>query len=750
MLTNFFPISLPFEKFQVRRVNHQDGLLDELRRENNSTHSFFRDGDYIYISPDTDRPLEIGKTVELDVEANERVVSSLIKHIFFRAFRKSYPHIVPLEFYPFTFLSTLDRDDLAKASLPDDLKGQLGFRKAIEVYFRRIQIQGKQTFGATISVYHKWIFSKNCASLLGEGFELLNREVVHSHPLPGLTGVLAPDESLIGVLVDVNHSIGHVETNDGLTKWKMDELFLHKSASNIKEYLAFKIGAPRAEAIFEQIHRTDVDRFNAKGFFEDISSISKTFSKLDLRNTDNFCFELSHSSLLPDNAFRIEEPTFIFDHSGTKTNRLSDLGLNSFGPFDSLNFDIKRPKVMVICHKKNRGGYSTFLAKLQHGIGQSKYFKKGLVAKYLLHGIDFVIEDIDDYSVESYKTCIDKVLRSNTGARFDLAIVETKQEFKALNPVDNPYYQAKAQLLSLQIPVQFLISEKVRQADAVLDSLLNSVALQVYAKMGGTPWVIPANQNIDREIIIGLASSWLRKNRFAKAEQSRVVGITTFFSADGKYDFGRKCRDVPYGEYFDELLQSLRTSIEELSRRDGWRDGDTVRIVVHIFKPIKNVEADVVVKLVGEFAAYRIRFCFVTISERHPFLLFDPNQKGIDRYGNTKGEFLPTRGQSLILDSHSCLLQMKGPKDVKTPRQGLSKPLLVRIHPSSTFTDLNYVCQQIYTLTYLSWRSFLPSKTPVTVLYSSLIADQLQNLREVQGWNPEVVNTELKHKKWFL
>lgn len=750
MLTNFFPIKLPFDSFQVRRTAYTKETLEDLRMKYNITHSFFRDGDFIYISPDTDHPLEIGDTIQLSVAENEKVIGSLIRHIFFRAFKKAFHNIVPLTFDPFRFLSTREKDDLVRRFLPEHLKGNLRFQKIIEVEFRRIEIKGRLTHGAVVSESYKWVFTKNCKELHNEKFDLLGKEVIHVQTLPGMEGILAPDESLVGVMTSITSEIGTVITNEGPIDFRLDELSLHRSAGNMNEYLATHVGQEKAKTIFNQIYREDVERFNGRVFYDDILAIVKTFSRLDLRNTDNFCYEISNSSDLPNNSFQIEEPIYIFDHSGTKTHRYADPGLNSFGPFDSINFEIKRPKILVLCHKMNRGGFSSFVAKLQHGLGNSKYFKKGMVAKYSLHGIDFVIDDIEDYSVEAYRAAIERVLRANSGNRFDLAIVETCEGFKNLKPSDNPYYQAKAQLLSHQIPVQFALKEKIRRADSSLDSILNSVALQIYAKMGGTPWVIPANQNIDREIIIGLASSWLRKNRFARADQSRIVGITTFFAADGKYDFGRKCRDVPYEDYFQELLLSLKSSIEELSRRDGWRDGDTVRIIVHIFKPIKNIEAEVISKLMEEFTQYRIRFCFVTISEHHSFMIFDSNQDGVEFYGRKKGEYLAARGQNVILDSHSCLLNMKGPRDVKTPKQGLPSPLLIRIHKSSTFTDLNYICQQIYTLTNMSWRSFLPFQTPVTVLYSSLIAEQLQNLREIQGWNPEVVNTELKHKKWFL
>jgi hypothetical protein len=50
MILNTFRADLDFETFQIQRVKYEDGLLDKYREQFNSTHSFFRNGDFIYIS----------------------------------------------------------------------------------------------------------------------------------------------------------------------------------------------------------------------------------------------------------------------------------------------------------------------------------------------------------------------------------------------------------------------------------------------------------------------------------------------------------------------------------------------------------------------------------------------------------------------------------------------------------------------------------------------------------------------------
>ena len=351
-------------------------------------------------------------------------------------------------------------------------------------------------------------------------------------------------------------------------------------------------------------------------------------------------------------------------------------------------------------------------------------------------------------------------IRSDDEIKPHLAIIEIPAEFKRYDDRSNPYYIIKAKLLSLEIPVQYVTSEIIKNHN---EYILNSLALQIYAKLGGTPWVLPSQRSVDREIIIGIGHSWLRKNQYVGADKNRVVGITTFLSSDGQYLLADKVKDVSFENYFDELLKSLKYSIQRLSSEQGWAEGDTVRLIFHIFKPIKNTEFDVVSQLVKEISQYKIKFAFVTISQSHPNMLFDANQPGVQKYGSssTIGAFIPNRASNIILDDETCIVQMLGANELKTSKQGMSKPIQIKLRTPQgnydnsdlkdlLFYDLSYITQQIFSFTYLSWRSFLPGEEPATMKYSNLISRLLGKMRNVPGWDADKLNYGLKRKKWFL
>lgn len=763
MQLNYFPINIEFDKYQIFTEAYSEERLAELRNKFNATHSFFRNGDTIFISnKEADETLTIGEIEEQSTYDNSNITASLIKHIFFRTFKDCFPNHTPVDFYPFRLFSGQQKDDIIYDALPDNLKNRIAYKKLIELQLRLTEINGKKQFGFLINIKRNWIFNKTCAELQKENYNLIGIEVLFAETLPGLNNILAPNEEFVGEVVAVIGTKAVVNTNDGEKEYELNELFIRKTKFNIGNYLTFATSQQKSDEVLRIIESKREDIYNPKKLYTEISNTAKALftykgNPILFQNKDGFYFTVNATPLTVSNTIELKTPTFIFDPAATKTiNTYPDNGLNNFGPYDSSIFDIKSPNVLCICNKTIRGNFTQFLSNLKDGLPQSKYFQKGLQRKYDLHNITFDVKEIQENALTDYLN----VIRNYDENKPHLAIIEIPESFKLQNDQSNPYYQIKAKLLSLEIPVQFVTTRLINNHN---EYILNSIALQIYAKLGGTPWVLPTQRSVDRELVIGIGHSWFRKNQYSGAESNRVVGITTFLSSDGQYLLGDKVKDVPFESYFEELLKSLKQSIQRLSTEQGWCDGDTVRLIFHIFKPIKNIEFDVISQLIKEIAQYKIKFAFVTIGNSHPTMLFDINQLGMSSFGNkgVKGEYIPNRASNVFLDSETCIVQMLGANELKTSKHGMSKPIQIKIRTPQgnynnselndmLFYDLNYITQQIFSFTYLSWRSFLPAEEPATMKYSNLISKLLGKMRNLQGWDADKLNYGLKRKKWFL
>lgn len=763
MQLNYFPIQFDFSDYQVFTEPYSDERLQELRQTYNSTYSFFRDGNLIVISNKDDEENQlIGKVEKRMVFDDAKVTTSLVKHIFFRTFKDRFQGFIPVDFYPFRFYSSQEKDDLIINYLPVNLKHKIAFKKLIEVQLRETNINNTKCFAFVINIRRNWVFNISCLELKQEGFDLVGLEVLHTETLSGLDNILAPNEDFVGTLNSINGYTAIVTTSEGEKSYPLQELFIRKTTRNIQAYLNFATNEQKCSQILSAVNQERISKQNPVNQFNEISNIAKHLfsdngNPIMFQNKDGFCFKVETKPMQVQNSMNLQTPTFIYDQAGTKKNSVNaDMGLSNFGPYDSINFDVKSPRIFSVCHRAKRGDFSKFLAYLKDGLPDSRYFQKGLLKKYELQDVNFDIQEISDYRIEDYL----RVISNYEDVKPHLAIIEIPDKFRTLTDHNNPYYKIKAKLLSLEIPVQFVRSTTLSNYS---EYILNPLALQIYAKLGGTPWVLPVQRSVDREIVIGIGHSWLRSGMYIGAESSRVVGITTFMSSDGQYLLSDKVKDVPYESYFEELLKSLKSSINRLSDEYAWQEGDTVRLIFHIFKPIKNVEFDVISQLVKDINQFNIKFAFVTISKSHPNILFDTQQKGEKKFDSNQiiGQYIPQRGNNIFIDHETSLVQMLGARELKTAKHGMSSPIQIKLrtpqgnHDNSElkdlmFYDLNYITQQIYSFTYLSWRGFLPREEPATMLYSNLISKLLGKMRTIPEWDADKLNYTLKKKKWFL
>ena len=746
MVTNFFPINFPFTEFDVQRLPYADEQLKALRERHNTVASFFRHGEHLYISPKKGSGLTLGEVARLSVAECTAVLEQMVRHLLFRTFRDVFPERVPEDFAPLRFPSVKQEHDPLRALLPADLAGVIQFPRINEVHVRSIVHEGQPRLGLLVVSRNRWRFPVPLAALHAEKFPLVGCSVLETIPLPGLDGVLAPDESVLGEVEAINGDTASIRTNTGVVTRPLGGLLLQRTREQIGRYLEFRLGAGKATGIFRQLRQQEEERVREGDHYREVVRVAEWFAKQEYANGDGFTFTVEREATLASTGIRLEPTKLVFDYSPGASDSRPLGGLSNFGPFDSSRFDRKHPRILAVFHHLNHGAATKFLAQLIDGIPTSKYFKKGLRELFRLHEVDYALKEINASFAEDYEKAIDDAVKEAGANKFDLALVECPDESRAVPVAHNPYYRAKARLMSYGIPVQCVREEHLRQGPASLAWTLGPTALQIYAKLGGVPWLLPGSQSVDAELIVGIGNTIQRPNLWSGAEQSRVVGLTTFFLGDGRYLMGQELKSVPYAEYFAELLRSLEESLRFVSTEYAWKDGKTVRLVFHVFKPLKNLEVEVIEQLVQRFPRFKIIYAFVTVSKVHPWMMFQDAVQQNGHYELTLCE----RGANLVLDQHSCLIQLRGSKDRANKRHRPPFPVLLRIHEKSTYKDLPYIAQQTLDFSYLNWRSFYPTELPVTIFYSSLMAEMSAKLQRIKGWNPVFLDQHFRRKAWFL
>lgn len=449
---------------------------------------------------------------------------------------------------------------------------------------------------------------------------------------------------------------------------------------------------------------------------------------------------------------------YCFDAAKAKRDKYAWTGLERHGPFDRDAFSRKTPQILVVVPAPNLGRAEQFCRQFRDGITKmsNPRFSKGLAGTFGLVNPRFEFCVVPGLTGRSdnpgalYGETVRAHIESK-GADYAVAFVVLLDEHAKLPDRASPYLISKAALLMAGIPVQEARLSTITGEPYSLQFNMQNLALALYAKMGGVPWTVDHDLTVNDEIVIGIGTSEMSGSRFLTRQ--RHVGITTVFRGDGNYLLAGLSKECSYDDYPETLRASTLQILREMRERNGWRDGDTVRLVFHAHRPLKGVHVSQIVSdCVAEAGqGLNIQFAFLTVSEQHPFRLLDKSYSGKKhpKTGVAKAVYVPERGVLVEIDDHSRLLCTNGPTLIKRAGLPLPTPLQIRLHPQSTYTDLTYLSEQVLKFTSLSWRSVLPAASPVTIYYSELIARLLARFRNLPDWSPAPL-VRLRASRWFL
>ena len=236
----------------------------------------------------------------------------------------------------------------------------------------------------------------------------------------------------------------------------------------------------------------------------------------------------------------LTKPDFSFDQAGDKLDNRIDSGLINYGPYDSEAMGDRAMRVLVVAPRKMEGGVRSALGKIRSGIRTREKVFAGLKRMYRLSRLELIPAWADVSSLspmsgyaEAIKEAIEKAATSKP---FDLVLTVLEESHAALPTSENPYYQTKALVLTLQgIPTQAIHIETLQRPDKNLQYVLNNLCLACYAKTGRTSHVLRLTEAEDppTELVFGVGRSVTRRTRLGEAEET--IGFATVFRANGEY-----------------------------------------------------------------------------------------------------------------------------------------------------------------------------------------------------------------------
>ena len=754
LTTNLLPITFHFDSFRVqkRRVREGEDLRSVRESYRGDWYVYWDKGELYMVRLSDEAPASPG-TREAMLRTDESL--QLLARLVTDALARRFPSYEPIQEHPFRFLSH-------NVELMGELSSSLGLNHPLLEGFeihqkytfdpRIIEMQhGSARIAIAVDLATHWAITADLDALVDAGVDLRGLYVVRRDPLPRQRRLVGRVASAGAGRVNLSESMdkcGSIDSSEVMLEGRKDAF------ARCLKHLLGDSDYSRYDTVRE--HRTG-DLLGGRALLDEVRRVSTILAEPALELGSGLsCTVGSPLSMRGSNRGEsvrtVKQLDYCFDSSRRKRHKYAWPGLSAHGPFSQETFSRPSPRILVVCPDAAMEAAGTFVRQLSDGIPNTRAFIKGMRKTFGLADMRFEyarVERTSDGSVsDSYRQAVHEAL--SDGGKPDAAIVILRDEDSDLPDGSNPYLHSKALLLMAGVASQEARLSTITRNPTGLQYVLQNVALALYAKMGGVPWTVDNDIAVADELVIGVGTAELSASRTEDCQ--RYIGIATVFRGDGSYLVGQLSREATYSEYPAVLRNAVRDTLIAIKKRNGWQRGDRIRLIFHASRPPKCIDLarlmTEAVKAIGK--DQQIDVAFLTVSQDHPFMLFDESQPGKQTGKGPKGEFAPDRGLMVRTGRYSRLITTGGITLVKRAGLPLSRPLHVHLRRGSTFDDLDYLAEQVLKFTQLSWRSTQPAAIPVTIYYSELIARLLGRMKAIPDWSPALLDTQLRTSKWFI
>ncbi len=337
---------------------------------------------------------------------------------------------------------------------------------------------------------------------------------------------------------------------------------------------------------------------------------------------------------------------------------------------------------------------------------------------------------IEDSSLPSYQSVFQDTSNIN------LAIVVVDEVHEKLPVKSSPYYFCKAEFIKRGINSQEVQIQQVNKflsdkAGKISNYADHTIALNIYAKLGGTAWAVKPQGDIRNELVIGVGST-------SDQDGNPQIGMTSVFRGDGKYLVGEISAVVSIDDYNKYLVKVIRKSIDECLAIKVLNSQKPIYVVFHLFKKAgKYNEVDALQQAISFYPSLDIKYSFVYVGDGHNYRFYD------FKYGTDNSVIgfsnIP-RGTAIKLNEHLSFISLRKTSSV------FSK---VEIDSRSSVVDIEYLTSQVFDFANLSHTSFNKQASPASIKYSKLMSRMSLKLKVVDGFYMSLISMP-DNTPWFL
>lgn len=422
---------------------------------------------------------------------------------------------------------------------------------------------------------------------------------------------------------------------------------------------------------------------------------------------------------------RLSEPAVEFrDHQ-----KLPDVreGITKFGSYES---DPHRIELVPICLSRHSHQMKSLIERLKAG----KYKYRGAERTFATRFSYSTVVTTDN--LEGIDQEVERLLLEHPDWYGNvelnrLFLVHTPEKDYATDDETSPYFLVKRRLLEAGIPCQMVDTGTLHNPDW---KDLN-LSLNIIAKCGVTPWVLPENIP-DADFFVGLSYTQSKDGK-------KILGFANVFNSYGKWEFyagNTTAFDVQ--ERSEHLATLARSALERLKFSQSLPAGPS--LVIHHSVRISKEDYKAILEGVRSVAP-DASVSFVWINAHNNFRLFDSK---VETDGSIqRGSFVPISRRRVLLSTTGYNVYRKA---LGTPR-----PLEISADKYRPGSDIPTECEprtlalQVLSLTKLNWASTDSfTAEPITIKYARDIAYLTAAFLRQQ--EPFQLHRVLEQTPWFI
>ena len=403
--------------------------------------------------------------------------------------------------------------------------------------------------------------------------------------------------------------------------------------------------------------------------------------------------------------------TKIYEFGNGNTSNSQFKGIMTSGPYLPLNNNIEyvflfredeRPLMVELMKALNGDKYYTFK-------GLDKFKLSKITPKENLRAIR-----ITDFTDEEIERVIEEIPKQ--GNRIVISVFPRKEE--------KFYYSLKNKCLKENILLQVVHNETIIN-EYIFKWSISSIALQIFSKLGGTPWLVKTKQQ--KTLMIGIGHS---QSRDAKNNQiKKFYAYSVLVESTGKFvSIKPLANQTDKAEYLKEIAINVGKLIKESQ--------SYIQIVFHLSYKIKQEEIDIIKNVIQNNNNTEV--ILIRINDTSKFLGFNTLQNSL----------VPYESSFAKLSFHEILLWTEG-LNYHSPNANkrYAHPLLIEfLHPKDKEVNTTGHLQEILNLSGANFRGFNAKALPVSLFYPKLISDFNKKFNDFDLEQLIIDN----NKPWFL